>query len=618
VRVPAGDFVLSLAKGRDAPDLQRLTVPPGAEARAAYHPRSGWSLVVRCRTAAGGRPVAGTAVKLSETLGYGQPVRQIAQAEVDAGGLVLISGIGATLASLTAEHAGYLPAAATGLSAPAGKFAVAHLALAAGGRLRATVSLHGRPLNDAQCRLSVQTDSPFAESRFQLTRWKSQTDAQGVCRSIALPAGSYELAVTLPDATGEAYRQVSITEGGTTKEDLALASMRLSGTVRRGGKPAEGYEVRAMLSTRNAGAGGFTALSDADGNYEFILWTPGTYYLTLQHPNQIDWLAHQTVKVQEGDAPTQDFDLNAGSLHGRVIDQSGAPLAQAIVHLTQQHIVAGMAVTDQQGQFDIAFQGTGPASATASRMGYQASAAVPVQIDDQSTAPPPVTLVLTRQSTVRGVVVTADGAPAVGALVVAAAPGAGSGGGTRTDAAGRFEVAVPPGQAYLFLAGPGCPMFTVDLSSADTAVPAAGGDPDAGAAPADAGADPAGSGGAVAAGAPPGQVCQCPSPDQTGGIALTLLESGGEPASPFFMGFKLHRDGLEVPTFFLLQFLSAQGLPNHVNASGQLLIAGLSPAQYDFFQELPPASSAAASATVVPGSVVPLAMTLPARYLRRP
>jgi hypothetical protein len=88
---------------------------------------------------------------------------------------------------------------------------------------------------------------------------------------------------------------------------------------------------------------------------------------------------------------------------------------------------------------------------------------------------------------------------------------------------------------------------------------------------------------------------------------------------PYLIGFKLFRDGLEIPMSFLLQFLNLQGLPNHANAAGQILVAGLSPGQYDCFQDLlPPSGPPIASATVAPGSVVPLAMTLPARYMRRP
>jgi hypothetical protein len=511
------------------------------------------------------------------------------------------------------------------LVAPAGRFAVSQLTLAAGGRLRVTVSLHGRLLNAAKCALAIASPNHVDPLHAYLAKWESATDVHGVCRSVALPEGAYRLAVRPPDGGSDAYRSVRIVEGAETEEDVALAPARLSGVVRRGGKPAPGYTVRAMASPDGESSADIgtaaEAAADSEGAYEMTLWTAGKYSLWLEAPSKTGFGVHGTVEVREDDDKKQDFDLDASSLRGQVVDQNGSPLASAMVLLLWQRTSPSSAITDAQGQFEIDLQGTGSGTVTARKSGYGKSNPVPVQLDDEDSGLPPLTLVLTRQSTVKGTVVSAAGAPVARALVVSAAPGArDTAGYTRADDGGNFEVAVPGGAARLFLSGPGCPMFALDLQPQDADAPPTAVASSGGGNPGDPGdpgtADGAGDAGGSAAGGAAGQVWQCPG--EAGAIAVTFTDESGKPAAPLVTVFFLRRDGMVVPSLFLLQHLALLGLPSRVDSSGQLLLGGLSPGQYDLvLSGMSPEGAAAGSVAVGPGGTSTLKLTLPARYLRR-
>src|SRR5262249_23169314 len=153
VKIPAGDFLASLALERNAPDLQRLKARPAARARLTYHPRRGWSLVARCRAAATGRPVHRAAGKAAEVLGYGREDGPLPGAVSDEDGLALLPGLDATMASLSVRHPEFIPNEVQGLTASPGTFAFKSVDLAVGGRLVAHVTLHSQPVAGAGCRL---------------------------------------------------------------------------------------------------------------------------------------------------------------------------------------------------------------------------------------------------------------------------------------------------------------------------------------------------------------------------------------------------------------------------------------------------------------------------------
>ena len=109
LKIPAGSFLLSLAAPGRAPDMQRLTARPAGRIKVVYHPRSGWSLVVRCRATAGDRPVPRAAVAVAEVAGFGIPDHPQAEAASDADGLALFSGLVAPLVRISLRHPAFVP-----------------------------------------------------------------------------------------------------------------------------------------------------------------------------------------------------------------------------------------------------------------------------------------------------------------------------------------------------------------------------------------------------------------------------------------------------------------------------------------------------------------------------
>jgi hypothetical protein len=410
---------------------------------------------------------------------------------------------------------------------------------------------------------------------------------RGLALAVALTATAAGAAAQLPSFLGA---------GQVESHPAAFASpVRLTGTVRRGGKPVAGYMVVAALRD---GTGGTVAraVSGADGAYVLNLSIAGEYSLSLGAPTHSSFPRRQTLTVQEGDEPTQDFDLNAASLRGRVVDQGGAPVPRAIVALKVHDASAAWVISDAQGRFDVAFEGAGAAAVTAMRAGYTDGAPVAFQLADESAVPPPVTLVLTRKAVLHGTVLKADGTPLAKAHVATSSAATyNSVTETRTGATGHFKLAVPPAPAYLFVTGPGCPLFAAPLPPQQPA-----------------GADPA-----EPAADSPNPLLHCPA--QSGNLALTLLADDGKPAPPRILGFALRHDGLLVPATILRHLLELQGLPKTPDTAGYLLLASLSPGRYDLLDEhAPPDGPALASITVEPGTTAPLTVTLPTKSRHLP
>ena len=152
-RIPAGRFVASLSAKGLAPDLQRLSASPASVVRMSFHPRDGWSLVVRLARSEDGRAVSGANVTVAETPGYGKAPRPKGNAVTEADGLALFSGLDSAMAGLATAHPEFVPSEVAGVTATPGSFTFRDVALSKGGRVRAMVSVHGRGLRGARCEL---------------------------------------------------------------------------------------------------------------------------------------------------------------------------------------------------------------------------------------------------------------------------------------------------------------------------------------------------------------------------------------------------------------------------------------------------------------------------------
>jgi hypothetical protein len=288
VKVPAGEFVTALTAAPYAPDLRRLVFRPAAQSRLDFRAREGWSLVVRCRAATTDRGVSGAVVELAQAPGYGKPESRLAATASERDGLALLSGLRADLVSVSVRHPEFITAEEHGLTAGPGTFAFRDIPLAIGGRLAAHVTVHGRPLSGAGCRLfalrpgEADRKEPYGEL------WVGKADEQGLCRSRRVAAGVYKLRVEVPASKSVVNRWIAIPEGQDVDADVALAPARLSGTVRRSRKPVSGYRVQAMLIARDLPKGApaedsAEAPTDEAGQYELTLWSPGVVQPSSAH-----------------------------------------------------------------------------------------------------------------------------------------------------------------------------------------------------------------------------------------------------------------------------------------------------------------------------------------------
>lgn len=564
VKIPAGQFIASLTRAGSAPNLRRLVAPPGGSVRLAYRPLPGWSLVVRCRAGAGGGPVAGAGVKLVEALGFGRPARPIASDFSAADGLALVSGIVANLVSVSAEHAGFLPATVHGITAGPGTFALREVALAVGGRLLAHVSVHGRPLSGAGCQIDDVQVAAVDPREAAREVWTGLTDAKGTCVSPRLAAGGYRLRVRVPDSSAVVRRWISLTDGQDQEEDLALVPSRISGTVLRRDQPAIGYKVAASVVPLGepSGAGLDTAgeaTSDENGRYELTLWDAGRYILRLRSPAGGSVAGHHLLTTLGDDDQTVDFSLDASAFTGTVVDEAGLPVPGATVALTYWSGGVTTAV-DSAGDFSIDADGSGAATLRAVKTGYAPSDEAQLQVVQDGPIPP-VTLVLKRLSTFRGTVTSASGTPLAGVLVTSLRSLAGGEvtvyASATSDGQGIFEVAVPPGTTRAFLDGPACPLSVVDL------VAQAAPDPDV---------DPA----AV------NLVACVPQP---AALDLSFLDNQGRPMPHAVVILRL--GGTIVPQRVLATHLTLLGLPPESDGSGRLVLAQLAPGEADLYLKGP-------------------------------
>jgi hypothetical protein len=593
LRIPSGNFVASLTAAPYAPDLQRLSARPASRVRLVYRQRSGWSLVVRCLAGAAGRPLSQAGVQLRAAPGFGQPETLIAEELSGADGLALISGVQAPVASLAAVHGGLLPGQAKGLVAAPGTFTFQSVTLTRGGRLRAVISLHGKPVAGATCRIFDVV--PGAPPR-QKELWTGEVDGRGVCLSAPLPEGLYQLAVQVPRSTGAVSRWVGIVPEQDAEEDVALTPCLVTGRVRRGSEAAAAYVVHAQPVTADHPIGAPAGLADKattdeEGRYQLTLWTAGRYLLRVSSPAGGPISSHKLLATWGDDEQKVDFDLNQGGLKGTVANEEGRPLAKAWVGVT--FLDAGSRVlTDDDGHFQLDLEGSGTAHLVAGKSGYLRSDAVEVPITENETAQ--ATLVLRRDSTATGAVLTAAGVPVAGALVtsILSSPGAGPRlyDTTRSEADGSFEVRVPPGSPHVFVSGPGCPLFSAELLGARS-------DADAAA----------------------GAAVELHCPAMPAAVQLVLVDDQGKPIS--HAALILRQQGAIVPQDVLAAHLTLLGLSPDTDGSGRIVLAGLAPGDYDLFVSLASsedtiaagqATGFLASIALAPLATTELQVTLPA------
>jgi carboxypeptidase family protein len=548
IKIPAGDFLVSLSSGRQAPDLHLLSAAPGSVCHVEYRPRRGWSLVLRCRGARDRKPLAASSVSLESVLGYDAPNRLIEEQKTGEDGLAIFSGLLGRTVDAGVRHSEYLSQKVQGLSAAPGALAFREVVLEEGGRLQMKVLMEGRAQEGVGCRI---VDPQAARDSQPL--YEGTTNREGICRSQKLAAGSYLLFASLPEERGRLSRTLVIKNGSDTEEEFAFSKIRLNGKVSRGNDPVPGFMIRVLEVNEelNARVGVAKGQSREDGTYEIALWKPGRYgVVLLESPESRVYLIQKSIVVEAGEEQkTVDFLLESASVRGKVVDDAGKPLAEAEVRLRWGGSGERWGLTNEQGEFEFLLEDKGSGDVKAEKEGYRPSQFQEVALEDE-TELPPVTLVLEKEKLFKGTLSSAAGLPVAGGWVAAMKsqfgdeyiypPREG-----RTDDQGRFEAAPISGvRNRLFASGPGCPLSFFE--------------------PLDSGGDLA-------------LRCQ----GQPAVLDLTLTDSEGRPVPNAEV--VLRQGTVILPRALLNRHLSFLGLRAQTDASGRMVIPNLAPGDYDVF-----------------------------------
>ncbi|MFL5312759.1 MAG: carboxypeptidase regulatory-like domain-containing protein [Myxococcales bacterium] len=272
----------------------------------------------------------------------------------DAAGNYTLSGVPAGTVTITATATGYLmrsyDVAVTG-----GATATQNVQLSTSGKLVGDVTGDGVALSGASVRAQggqIATDAT------------DTTDAAGHYDEGWLAIGSYTVTCSAAGFSPQTVTGVSVTTGGTTTVNCALAS---KGTV--SGKVTNLGNGQALSSATVSWSGGST-VSDAAGSYTLSGVPAGTQVITGTHTG---YLARSyTIDVAGGATTPLDVQLStSGKIAGNVTG-NGAALSGASARAQGGQIPTDVTdITDATGHYDEGWVPIGTYSVTCSAPGFQ-------------------------------------------------------------------------------------------------------------------------------------------------------------------------------------------------------------------------------------------------------
>lgn len=166
---------------------------------------------------------------------------------------------------------------------------------------------------------------PIANAIVSVDSFSTQTDASGAYTLHTFP-GTYVVTASKMGFATQSINGVTLSTSAPTTLDFTLLGGSVSGVVRSAFSPP------TPIAGATITAGGFTAITGADGSYSLNL-APGNYTISAVHPTYATVSGDITVgDLQE---LTYDITMPGGALIGTVVDQAnGAPLAGVAVGLS--------------------------------------------------------------------------------------------------------------------------------------------------------------------------------------------------------------------------------------------------------------------------------------------
>jgi hypothetical protein len=315
---------------------------------------------------------------------------------------------------------------------------------------------HAHAIDDGACQLALRVlDGPHgvADAAVQVSRlgeggvvverYNARTDSDGCHRLIDLPHGFYDVTV---DVDGKALAGAPTfscnAPGQRASFSIALvdAQHQIDGVVRgKQNKPLVGATV-ALWQNDNArlGVAGVVRVRTNDDGHFSAPVAPGTYLAWITAD---DHVAKQAT-IAVGEAPVTSTTLKLAyspSVRGVVVDETGAPLVDAVVAIGGAYDPRARTTTvttDATGHFALPVHEGQDLTITARGHGRVARAVLGV-VDDVA-ALQRLQLVATTGRVVHGVVLTADGGVLAYGAVEYRVRASGLSGEAPTDAQGRF------------------------------------------------------------------------------------------------------------------------------------------------------------------------------------
>jgi protocatechuate 3,4-dioxygenase beta subunit len=339
------------------------------------------------------------------------------------------------------------------------------LSLGRGGTLTGEVyDARGKPQPGRTIQLLGRTWGDVSAISDGAGRFQAEHIAPGKYHLMAFPDFA-ELAmsgepVTVEDAGPPLMASVEIREGETTHVVLGgppRAPVRLHGRVTSAGTPVADCEIVAFTDGAAMLSSAKQASTDSSGRYELQLDFPGDYTVIAERAGSTEF--HE--RVPEVAQHELDLELPLGRLQGRVLDATGAPLAEAQVTLEREDQVSiasffGATVsTDGGGSYafdDLApgvytVRAQDPGGVGRNAMAIRSGVRVPAD-----GAVEGVELRMARPGAVAGRVLSAGQKPLSGATVFLRQEKGPLVSNTTTDKSGRFRFDGLPPEAFTLFA----------------------------------------------------------------------------------------------------------------------------------------------------------------------
>lgn len=352
-----------------------------------------------------GKPVEGAEIRVNDT---GQPVPF---RRLEAGGEpVGLSGLdgffriedlrAGNTVDLSVARTGYGPGEAREVQVPAEQ-PVRIVLQAVGAVSGRVVDPDGEPVADASVRVDFRPRTSGGFMAFSGAPQADQTDAEGSFRITDVMPGPVGLVAQAPGWQAGTVADLDLKPGEEKRgvEIVLSPAAVLEGRVLSpSGRALPGAEVHLPPEGMRR-SGYHRAGTDGDGRYVLDSLPPGQLTVEATHPDH--GTARRQVELRVGDN-SLDITLEGGSeVSGRVIDETGAPVAGAQVILGTPDVFQVLrATTQSDGSFRLAAVADGSYLARAIKEGFAQAERVPVNVDGSSV--PGIELRLSRGGVIVG------------------------------------------------------------------------------------------------------------------------------------------------------------------------------------------------------------------------